>query len=542
MPKTISQVDLKKMIDNRPAGSTPGGIIAALRQRGVQMEGYDQPTMGPPMPPQFVPAHAPPTPPPATSSGPAMGNVGMIGQNVRQFGQDLLQTARGVNKQMPVIGGTIGSVLGAAPGVLGTPETGGLSVAAVVPGMAAGGALGAAAGRAIEQQLARVLGQPEEVPSSAMQAINQQGMSAIGGALPIKAEEAIGNVAPILARRLAQLSLRNGYGDPEQLAKTMVQYGIENTRKGVQKVVDLVRSFSDQHAMGLNDIARTERPTWGMSQDYFQPVFLDLRRAALNSNDRQAMIDQAKAEIESFAAGHKIPTGKMGPVGISTSSPDYGIGTGGEYGRQYRDRTLGLKQLNALKEDADGKLRLLRESIDRRTIEATPEVQMRQRVLEGLADRARTLMYGDINPTTGLREGGPAARLQGLDQQQHQLLTLKTNIGPGSRRDIDAMTALGQRGIPTVASMAAIGGAGMAAGHNPLVGGVGALGGGLLGNYMMNPEQLSGMSYLMSNPLLASHVANIIRSGMAGLDAAGLPNAITKSMTPGTAPAGQGRP
>nr|AUN36863.1 hypothetical protein [uncultured bacterium] len=41
---TLSKDQVRQIIQNAPSGTSPGGVIAALRQKGYQLEGYDQPS------------------------------------------------------------------------------------------------------------------------------------------------------------------------------------------------------------------------------------------------------------------------------------------------------------------------------------------------------------------------------------------------------------------------------------------------------------------------------------------------------------------
>lgn len=512
------------------AGIPRNEILSGLKARGITLDS----TAVAPDTTQVQPDTT--SAPPDTAQGPAAAMAAQRRPSMLQgLGQTLMQGARDVNSMLPAIGGTVGAAL--------TSETG--------PGMIGGGMLGAAGGRALEQTLAPLLGQQGEVPNSPQQAYGNVANSALGGAVPGALESAAAKFGPMAARKLAEASIRHGYGDPSVLAKTMLDYGIQNSRAGVSRIVNIVKSLSNLHNQGIDEMSRGSQPLWGAIQDYMTPALAPIRRALLNTNLPAGEKAALRSAVNEFVQEHgiRVPPsvttfgspGKAAAQNVVRAGTDQLLGMADNpnvpitaehasflnppaYGQNVqpggiRDRTIGIKQLNALKEDADNKLRFLRETIAKRSTEATPtpDEATRMRVYEALGDQARNLMYGPKSPETGLRMGGPAEHLQHLDQEQSRLLTLKTNIGPDARLRVGRARTIAERAAATlpVAGAAGLLVPGPAATHA-----LAAVGGGLAGAAMSGPSQLSGMALTLANPALAHSIGPALRATQAATDVA----------------------
>lgn len=473
------------------AGIPRNEVLSGLRARGITLDS----TAVAPDTTQVQPDTT--SAPPDTTQGPAAAMAAQRRPSMLQrLGQTLLQSARDVNSMLPAIGGAVGGSLGGIAGAPEAPFTGGLSLPGGVIG---GGMLGAGAGRMLEQTLAPLLGQQGEVPQNIQQAYGHTANSATGGAIPGAIERGVAIAGPALAEKFAQASLRNGFGDPRELAQTMLQYGINNTRAGLARITNLVKTYGARHNELIQEASSKMGPLVNAKKDILEPVMAPIRED-MGNMAFPGPTDKILRDLESdFTLAHNKP---------------YDPGSG--VPRQPGAPNMTLAKLNRMKELADNRLRFLYDQNLKNKTEVAPERDFEERALQGIGNRIRDVMYGPADEN-GMRTGGPVSYLHELEQRQSRLLALKANIGPSARKTLGSGPELTQRAAMTLPMMAAVGAAtpGGAMSHA-----VGAGVGGLAGAAASSPQALSGMALLMSNPALAHSVGPTLRAGQALTDVA----------------------
>lgn len=145
---------------------------------------------------------------------------------------------------LPAAGGTIGGILGAAAGL---PEGG----VGAIPGGAIGAAAGGSGGEILRQNINRAVGNPS--PTSASESVGkivgqgalQAGADVLGAGIPAVA----GKLAPAIMTKAAKPAaalLDEFRTKAPQLAKTLLDEGVNVTRGGVAKLSSLLDSTREE--------------------------------------------------------------------------------------------------------------------------------------------------------------------------------------------------------------------------------------------------------------------------------------------------------
>lgn len=194
----LSRDQVKDIIAKAPKGTSPAGIVSALRAQGHQLEGY--PVTGPPAQSSGGPLSSPSTTPQAPP------------QDMVQRLTSFLQPAGGM------LGGGVGGLLGAEAGGIGA-----------FPGAVAGAGLGGAAGAGLRDLILSATGHQT----------NPLGMVQGGGteAAMQLAGEGIGKAVRMGSKAAMMVAAKTA--DPA-VAQTALDEGVAVTKRGLQRVVQRI--------------------------------------------------------------------------------------------------------------------------------------------------------------------------------------------------------------------------------------------------------------------------------------------------------------
>lgn len=215
----LSKDRVRQIIQTRPNGTTPEGIVAALREQGHQLEGYaNQP------PPQGFFGNVADRF--RRSFGTAEEQAGRqevkglsegLGAAIKDIPGDIADIA---GPALPAIGGVVGSIIGASAGIPSGPG-------AIATGVA-GGATGAAIGEVGRQAAGRLLGM-------------RQGETITEEAKRIGKEAAIGAASELGGQAIAR-PLSAAKGLVGKAAESLYQSALKPTRAVLDKFPKVVQT------------------------------------------------------------------------------------------------------------------------------------------------------------------------------------------------------------------------------------------------------------------------------------------------------------
>ena len=202
---TFTKQQIKELVAKAPKGTTPEGIVAALRESGHTLEGYPTPAQEP-------------------------GGF----QKALQTGVSLLPAAMGTAGEYG--GAALGGLLGAAAGAPTGPGELATIPAGIYGGRVAGASAGAATGKFLQNALGPAVGLPQAPLGEGVgkEALIQGGMTAVGVPVfsRVKGLGALA-VAPKIGRGAMEIA---GKLTPEA-AQVAIREGIAATGAGAQKLM-----------------------------------------------------------------------------------------------------------------------------------------------------------------------------------------------------------------------------------------------------------------------------------------------------------------
>lgn len=376
---------------------------------------------------------------------------------------------------LPAAGGLAGGLLGGGAGTVF-----GLGVGSV-PGAIGGAGLGGAGGQAAEQLLRRSvgLGAPESSSEAAKQiglSGGEQALAEAGGRAlaPVigAGTRILGKNVPGLAKGLMQAALGpEGYARTDAAA-TALREGISASKAGVRKLVGKIMEGSTQ----------AERL---VSARHLRRIVMDPMRDIADQAERD-VLEQLGKGTESDAARRQLKELKQGFVGDTNNR--HGVT---------------VPRLLEIKRDSDKIAKPIYNALNKPDAVVAASDIVRARWNRALADRARTLLYGQEGGAQGLVPG-----LKAVEQRLGELKDLRRVVTRRGKGEVGIAAKLAGRGAAGTAG--AVAGAAYPAGsyaeraqH--------AAEAAALASILGSPGNVSNLALLLSSPLAQLMVRQIPR-------------------------------